>query len=158
MAIRFLEIESKFTLTNEYYQFNEARQRVFHLTLLLNVLHHFGDDYGEGIYDMVASKDIMMKQLNHLASKTKFLAFQLGFNLHGNINKCLFKNGTKGEMISFVKENICKYWEIIDIGIAENHNGTVIYADVNDSNIHRQDELGEFLNRPLFIMKSKHVR
>ncbi len=35
-------------------------------------------------------------------------------------------------------------------------NSVVKYADVNDSNIHRQDELGEFLNRPLFIMKSKH--
>ncbi len=156
LAIKFLEIESKYTLKNEYYQFNDEHERVFHLTLLLNVLHHFGDDYGESIYDIVASKGMMMKQLNHLASKTKFLALQLGFNLHGNINQCLFNNGTKGEMISFVKEKTCKYWEMIDIGIAEKSNGAVKYADVNDSNIHRQDELGEFLNRPLFIMKSKH--
>ena len=158
LAIKFLEIESKFILRNKYYQFNEEHGNFFHLTLLLNVLHHLGDDYGARSHDMVATKRMMMKQLNHLALKTNFVAFQLGFNLHGDINHCLFDHGTKGEMISFVKEETGNYWEITDIGIAEDNNGVIKYANLNKNNIQRQDELGEFLNRPLFIMKSKLLK
>lgn len=158
LAINFLKIESKFVLINKYYQFNEEHDKTFYLTLLLNVLHHLGDDYGEGLHDLVATKRMMMKQLNHLASVTKFVAFQFGFNLHGDINHCLFDNGTKGEMINFVKEGTNNYWEITAIGIPEDHNGVIKYANLNENNIHRQDELGEFLNRPLFIMKSKFFR
>ena len=42
--------------------------------------------------------------------------------------------------------------------IAEKTEDGLNYSDLNDRNIGRIDELGEFLNRPLFIMKSKSFR
>jgi hypothetical protein len=39
--------------------------------------------------------------------------------------------------------------------VAQELNGEVAYADLDDTNIQRVDSLGEFLNRPIFIMRSK---
>ena len=69
----------------------------------------------------------------------------------------LFKNGTKKELISFIKKGIKKNFEIVDIGIPEFINNNIIYAEPNDENMKRRDDLGEFLNRPLFILRSKNI-
>lgn len=86
------------------------------------------------------------------------MAFQMGFNWMGNKNTCLFTNGTKAELIDYVKAGCQDAWDILAIGIAVNDpQGHIVYQDLNGENIHRNDALGEFLNRPLFIMKSKKM-
>ena len=44
---------------------------------------------------------------------------------------------------------------IRNIGIAESAGDKIIYNELDSKNIERQDSLGEFLNRPIFIMESK---
>ena len=46
-------------------------------------------------------------------------------------------------------------WAVQAIGIAERHDGRVVYRDLDARNIDRDDSLGEFLNRPLFILRSR---
>ncbi|MCF6204852.1 MAG: hypothetical protein L3J59_14485, partial [Methylococcaceae bacterium] len=93
----------------------------------------------------------------YLSRKTRYLVFQLGFNWKGDVKKPLFKNGTKEEMISFITKGVESSWEVKSIGIAEKTNNKYIYKNINTNNIKRDDSLGEFLNRPLFILKSKNI-
>jgi hypothetical protein len=85
------------------------------------------------------------------------LVLQIGFNWHGNIEQPLFLKGTKREMINFVTDGTENNWEICSIGVAQSVEGEIVYCDLNESNIERNDSLGEFLNRPIFIMKSRNI-
>lgn len=138
---------------NEYYDFREEERR-YDVVFLLNVLHHVGDDYGNGIYRKEEAKNAIISELNSMAGTTDYLVYQMGFNWMGNIDKGLFENGTKMEMINYIKEGIKGYWKIKNIGIAELMQKKVVYKEVNRNNIERCDRLGEFLNRPIFILKS----
>ena len=82
------------------------------------------------------------------------MVLQLGFNWKGKRDFGLFEKGTKREIINFVKKETSKNWNIIDIGIAEKKDNRIKYYDLNDINIERNDSIGEFLNRPIFILKS----
>lgn len=138
----------------EYYDFDEADTRTYDLVLLLNVLHHTGDDYGGRIPDAEAAKKEILRQLIHIADRTQYIFFQLGFNWKGNINSPLFKRGTKSEMISFVEDGVKGFCDVVSTGIAErNSEGVVKYCQPNAENIRRDDSLGEFLNRPIFLLK-----
>ena len=125
------------------------------ITLLLNVLHHIGDDYGNQFQSIDVAKKNIINSLISLSQQTKFLIFQLGFNWKGNKNFPLFKKGTKNELINFIESGIKDIWAIEHIGIAEKCNNRIVYKEIDSHNIQRQDSLGEFLNRPLFIMRSK---
>ena len=57
-------------------------------------------------------------------------------------------------MINFISEGTKEFCKIIDIGIAEKKDNLIVYASRNEKNIQRDDTLGEFLNRPIFILKS----
>jgi hypothetical protein len=97
----------------------------------------------------------IIEQLNNISKSASTLVFQMGFNWHGNTKTCLFKDGTKREMIDYIAEGTKNNWEILSIGIPERlDNGQIVYREMNEINIPRADSLGEFLNRPLFIMKS----
>ena len=124
---------------------------------MLNVLHHLGDDYGNSSLSLTKAKEDMFKQLNSLAMKTIYCVFQLGFNWKGDRNLCLFESGTKAELLDFVKQGIDTYWIIEKTGIAVKQKDKIIYEDLNKDNIQRDDSLGEFLNRPLFILKSRKI-
>jgi SAM-dependent methyltransferase len=153
-AISLLEINNA-RIINEYYNFHEEEH--FDIALLLNVLHHVGDDYGDTGLSMKNAKKAIIEQLNSLSNHADFVVFQLGFNWKGDITKCLFENGTKKEMIDFITNGIKNHYDILSIGIAQKKNGIVYYEDVNEENIKRDDSLGEFLNRPLFILKSVNI-
>lgn len=155
LAASVLKIKKKLEITNEYLSFeNELKGESYDLVLLLNVLHHLGDDYGNQQMSIELAKQNIIKQLNSLADKTTFLVFQLGFNWKGNRKIGLFENGTKKELIDFIHSGIENYWEVLKIGIAESAGNGYEYNDLNDKNIQRDDQLGEFLNRPVFILKS----
>ncbi|MFG6665854.1 hypothetical protein ACGK9R_01940 [Halomonas sp. HNIBRBA4712] len=144
------------SINNNYYSFNDKPEYVYDVAHLLNVVHHFGADYGETLSDKDLSdiKDNIISQINSMAYWSKHLVLQMGFNLHGNLNKPIFNNGTKKEMIDFITAGTKQKWQIMNIGVARSDNGYISYGELNDENIQRDDKLGEFLNRPIFIMKS----
>jgi len=152
-AATVLNIENKIEIHNEYFTFTNKNEK-YDIALLLNVLHHVGDDYGDAGLSMAKAKESIIDHLNFLADIAEIVVFQMGFNWKGNKELGLFKNGTKAEMIEFIKEGTRNFWEIYKIGIAEYKDGLIEYNDLNKMNISRWDNLGEFLNRPIFIMKS----
>jgi len=125
------------------------------VTLLLNVLHHVGDDYGDQSQSIIDAKRNILHSLSLLSYRSKYLVFQLGFNWKGDKDSPLFEKGTKKELIDFIAHGVRDSWLIEHIGIAEKENDRVFYNELDADNIQRKDSLGEFLNRPLFIMKSK---
>jgi hypothetical protein len=155
-ATEMLGIEHRIKVQNEYFVFNDSQFKKdrYDICLLLNVSHHIGDDFGDQHLSIDNAKKQMIEDLNYLSDKTQFLVFQMGYCWKGNKDLLLFKEGTKKEMIDFVKQGTKGFWNIEETGIAELQNNEVTYKPVNDHNIKRDDALGEFLNRPLFIMKT----
>lgn len=155
-AVQQLGDEDRFELHGEYFQF-DRRVGPVDVALLLNVLHHLGDDYGGPDIDIRAARQGMLDQLNGLSRSTSTLIFQMGFNWKGDRKVCLFDRGTKAEMIDFIRQGTGADWTIEAIGIAQRSDGVVQYRPLDGRNIERDDALGEFLNRPLFILRSRHV-
>lgn len=137
-----------------YFSFDGSYKDFHDIILLFNVLHHVGDDYGAQDMTVKDAKEIIIAELNSLSSNCKTMVFQLGFNWQGDVNKPLFKSGTKREMIDFVRGGIAYNWNIKYIGIAETVGEKVEYRSLNDHNIERDESLGEFLNRPIFVLES----
>jgi len=153
LAGDILGVDSKMTITNDYLNFNNELSSKYDIILLLNVLHHIGDDYDNGKLNIKEAKQKILIQLLSLKNKANIIIFQLGFNWKGNRNLGLFTNGTKKELIDFISEGVKGIYNIESIGIAEKENGQVVYKELNNKNIKRVDSMGEFLNRPIFILK-----
>lgn len=155
-AAKALGWQDKVTVENRYLNFgDDIRSIKSDLCLLLNVLHHVGDDFGDRSQPIERAKENILTSLSSLARQTRFLVFQLGFNWKGDVSLPLFQHGTKQEMIDFIRAGTSETWNILDIGIAQRDSDGTQYADLDAKNIERMDALGEFLNRPLFIMESK---
>ena len=154
LAADILDISEKVTVHPEYYLF-EGMTTSVDVVFLLNVLHHVGDDYGNQELSKKNARKQIISSLKTIAKSTNILVFQLGFNWKGDRNTCLFDKGTKKELIDFIIESTVNEFDLIAIGVAEKTDDKLSYQLLNDSNIHRNEHLGEFLNRPLFILKSK---
>lgn len=143
------------TVLEEYMDFNGPLPgSPFDIILLLNVLHHVGDDFGDQALNIEQARKLIIANLNHLADKTKHLILQIGFSWKTNYDFPLFAHGTKGEMIEMFREGIAGHWDLVAIGIAREEEGQTIYRELDAGNIAREDHLGEFRNRPVFILKS----
>lgn len=150
-----LQIQNKLSVHPRYFEFTHEPLNV-DVAILLNVLHHFGDDYGDAKASIEQAKKAIITQLNSMSNKCQTLIFQLGFNWRGNRELPLFAQGTKKELIDYIVENSVSDWEVQQIGVAvKDRSGAIGYQLLNSDNIQRVDELGEFLNRPIFIMKAK---
>jgi len=157
-ATKFINLDKKILVENIYFDFDNIPQNVnFDIILLMNVLHHVGDDYGNLSTSQQKAKESIIESVNNLSCITDILIFQLGFNWKGDINRPFFSTGTKQEMIEFLKEGILEKWNILKIGVPVLIDGNIVYCDIDEENIKRNDSLGEFLNRPLFIFHSKRV-
>lgn len=154
-ASNYLEVN--LSVENRYLEFNlqDNFSEKFDVVFLLNVIHHLGDDYGDKNLAMSEAKKIMKKSIQYFNDKTEKLIFQMGYCWKGDRNLLLFENGTKEEMIAFVEEAIDGYWKIEAVGIAQEAEGTTKYELLNTHNIKRNDTLGEFRNRPIFILSRK---
>jgi SAM-dependent methyltransferase len=152
-AIELLNEHERFVFHNMYFNFNTPLEK-FDAALLLNVLHHIGDDYGDRQLTIEKAKEGILNQLNSMANHTSILIYQMGFNWQGNIKTCLFENGTKAEMIEYMRNGTKGVWQIESIGIPEKNSNGIEYKELNENNIKRDDSLGEFLNRPLFVLRS----
>ncbi len=155
LAAKSIGHQDKIKTVNNYFTFDGTYNEPFDVILLFNVLHHIGDDYGDKELGVKSAKEEIVKELNSLVKNCSTIVFQLGFNWQGNTNLPLFENGTKKEMIDYVKTGVKEFWDITAIGIAERSNSQITYNDLNDRNIEREDSLGEFLNRPIFILERK---
>lgn len=157
LASSMLGVEKRIEIADRYFSFeDELKNERYDIVLLLNVLHHVGEDYGDKELSIDLAKQLIIKELKSFSGKTDFMFFQLGFNWKGNRNLGLFKDGTKKEMIDFITQGTKDFCDIVKIGIPEKKGRVVEYVDQHAANIGRNDELGEFLNRPLFIMKFRN--
>lgn len=152
ISAKVLGYEQRVSVFPEYYLFDQHKK--YDIALCLNVIHHLGDDF-KSEKDMQSAKNEMLLCINSMASVADIMIFQMGFNWCGNRGSCLFENGTKKEMEDFLREGTKDFWRIDKIGIAESNNGVIEYKDMDESNNVRMDDMGEFLNRPIFIMKSQ---
>ena len=153
LAAKILGYAGRVDILNRYFAFDGTDiESQVDVCLLLNVLHHVGDDYGDSELSVDNAKKEILRSLNAMAAVADTLVFQLGFCWKGDRHKALFQNGTKKEMIEFITEGVSGIWNIESIHIPEVIDGQVVYRPLSSLNILRQDGLGEFLNRPLFIM------
>lgn len=153
-AANLLGYQELITVNNSYYEFSDSSLRA-DVGLLLNVLHHVGDDYGDASVSKNNARHKIIEQLNKVSESCETLIFQLGFNWRGDSKLPLFTTGTKKELIEFITEGIEGYWQIESIAVAQvKTDKEVVYESINEGNLQRDDALGEFLNRPLFILKS----
>lgn len=156
-ASETLKTEDKLSVYSEYFLFEKEKNKKYDVALCLNVVHHLGDDFKD-----INSKDTacmeMIASVNSLSEYADILIFQMGFNWKGDCKEPLFKDGTKKEMKLFLEEGTKDFWDIIFVGIAERKNNAIVYNEMDIDNSMRQDDMGEFLNRPIFIMKSKGIR
>lgn len=150
-----LNLKERIVIHRTYFLFDRPPQERYDFTLLLNVLHHVGEDFGNKGISKDCAKRKILTYLNALSACTKHLAFQMGFCWKGNRNLLLFQHGTKAEMIEYIRKGTEKHWRILSIGIPEKDGEQVVYRPLNEKNIQRDDSLGEFLNRPLFILETK---
>lgn len=143
-------------VSNRYVDFMDVKDiPSSDILILLNVLHHLGDDFGDQSINMQEAKRKMALALRNAFVSTRVLIFQLGFNWKGNRALGLFENGIKKEIVEFVTNSLKgEEYEII-VGVAERSNGIVDYKELNEWNAQRVDEYGEFLNRPIFIIKRR---
>ncbi len=156
LGSKVLGLDSKIETISQYFNFKDETSK-YDIALLFNVLHHIGDDYADAS-DVNVAKARIIEQVNFMSGVASELVLQLGFNWMGNPELPLFANGTKSEMIDFVRNGVKDQWDIMAIGVAEKRqDGTVTYDELNDQNIERDDSIGEFLNRPMFILKSKNM-
>jgi len=150
-----LKREARIEVRNEYLNLtDEELPENVDFVFLLNVLHHIGDDYGDKSINRTQALASISAALRRLSTSATYLIFQLGFNWKGNINLPLFETGSKAELLDFVRNATRGFWKIEHIGIAERTAFGVAFKEATPDNMIRDDSLGEFLNRPLLIMKS----
>lgn len=141
---------------NTYFDFKEVlKDSFFDIVFNLNVIHHLGDDFGDNKISKEKAKETMASTFQYFEGRCNTMIFQMGFCWKGDRKELLFQEGTKTEMIDFIKTALSDYWSITSIGIAEIENNLTVYKNLSPQNIERNDALGEFRNRPIFIIEKK---
>ena len=156
LSADLLGFNNRITVVNEYLDFSDTNSisKKYDVALVMNVLHHLGDDYGNTSIQVEEAKNLIKKSLKQMALISSILVFQIGYCWKGDRNSPLFTNGTKVEQIEFVNQATSGYWEIMSIGIPQLKGEKVDYEEPLEENLKRRDDLGEFLNRPLFVLKN----
>lgn len=149
-----LGLADRLRVQSGYYGFgdDEAGER-FDIVYCLNVLHHLGDDFGERGLGLAQAKARMRDCLGHLAGVTSLLVLQTGFNWKGDRERPLYRRGLKAELIEHVREATADDWTIEETVVADPKWRRYVPLDAH--NVQRFDELGEFMNRPMFRLRSR---
>lgn len=151
-AVARLGLSDRVRVDNRYYDFFNSADLHAEIALCLNVLHHLGDDFGDQALTLADARRQMVRALGGLASRFRWMWFQVGYNWKGDRRQPLFDRGLKNEQIALVAEAAAEAWSVDRIGIFNPGSGR--YEDANDALLARFDEVGEFMNRPLFLMRS----
>lgn len=153
-AAHLLGWQDRFQVWHEYYDFGANEHSKADVALCLNVLHHLGDDFGSSSLSLEQARQGIGEGLRLLAGHARNCWFQLGFNWKGDRHKPLFSRGLKVELIDFVTDACASAWSIEKVAIY--NPATSTYEDASDKLLVRFDDIGEFLNRPLFLLRSLH--
>jgi SAM-dependent methyltransferase len=153
MAAEMLQANVK--VIPKYFNFkDDLKGEHLDIVLLFNVIHHLGDDFGDQSLTKYQALEKMKSSINYFADKTDRLVLQMGYCWKGDRTQLLFEKGTKAEMLDFVTDAIHGTWEIEHVGVAEENQGQTVFVDMVESNMARNDKMGEFRNRPIFILKN----
>lgn len=139
------------------YDFNQANPDRWDCVICLNVLHHIGRYFDTHVHDLTEAKALLGQHLQRLLSPGACVWLQLGYNWQGNTERPLFENGTKREMTGFLADLIKPYARLAVIGIYNPRTQSykrVREGDQDQSLWQRFDSLGEFGNRPLYLIQS----
>lgn len=152
-ASRILRVDKNFKVENCYFDFLKPNDgdRI-DVIFCLNVLHHVGEDFYRTVSSVEGARAIIRASLEALSYKARHCLLQIGFNWKGNRNLPLFERGLKVEMIDFIEKACENRWAVEAIGIFNPR--TKAYSLSSESLLERFDSCGEFLNRPLFHLKS----
>jgi hypothetical protein len=137
---------------NIFVNFTGSLEPTVDIILCLNVLHHVGDDFGDKNLSLSDAKNQIKRHLQQLARHGQQCFFQLGFNWQGSVEQPLFPDGSKVELIDFVTEACKGFWDIKQVSIFDPKLDNYMLADAEL--LSRYDEIGEFLNRPIFLLDS----
>lgn len=122
----------------------------YDISICYNVLHHLGDDFRSGL-TLQQATEAMSQALRTLVTYSRTCLFQMGFNWKGNRALPLTKEGTKSEIIEFVRASLSGLDAELVVGCFVPETGT--YQIAGHDNLPRFDDLGEFLNRPIFVIR-----
>ncbi len=151
-----IDVGDRLQVRNAYYDFSALDEERHDLTFCLNVLHHLGDDFGDPALTITQARRNMLACLNRMSAVTGTLVLQLGFNWKGDRRHPLFAGGEKAALIEFVSEGIDASWSLDEVAVVNVR--TRQYEPVGAHNIARVDALGEFMNRPIFVLRSRRTR
>lgn len=155
LAAKEVGLSNRLKVFGEYYTFGENEKDKYDIAFILNVVHHIGDDFEYKSYSEMSVKEKMCDVINSMTNRCDQMVLQLGFNWKGNTNKPIFEGGLKKNMIKFVRGCTHKMWEVKSIGVPVKTDNSIVYRELGEDNIERDNALGEFLNRPLFILQRK---
>lgn len=154
LETKLLEIENIIEPIEGSFDFSKKHAKQYDVVLCLNVLHHIGRYFGEKDLSLNESKMKIIEYLNLLAYSSRYCWFQIGYNWKGDELTPLFDNGLKHEVIDFLRKNISAHWTIQEVAVLD--DVAMRYCSKN-LKLEKINELGEFGNRPLFLLKSKIV-
>lgn len=138
------------------YEFENENNGQWQYVICLNVLHHIGRYFDDHVHAMTEAKILMADHLRRLLTPGGVVWLQLGFNWQGNRLQPMFTHGTKQEMTVFVNDMLGQHARISAVGIYNPHSQAydeVSYGDWQHPLWQRIDGLGEFANRPLYLIE-----
>ena len=150
-----LKLNNKIKVKPSYFDFFGNDNETYDIVYCLNVLHHLGDDFGDKKLNINEAKLQILKALNNLHKKTEYLWLQIGYNWKGNKSLPLFDNGSKKEIIDFISTGTSECWDIEKIAVFDPVSKK--YVEVSEKNLVKFESIGEFLNRPIFKLKTRNV-
>ena len=148
-----LGLAERLQVRPRYFDFDADSSEPSDICLCLNVLHHLGDDFGERSLGIEQARRRMLHCLDAMAANTGTLVLQLGFNWKGDVRYPLFAGGEKAALVDFVREGTHAAWRLDTVAVADPQ--TQEYEALNARNLARNDAIGEFMNRPIFVLRSR---
>jgi len=150
-AAQALGVSDRLEVVPAYFNFEPEADQRFDVTLCLNVVHHLADDFGDSALTISQAREQMLAAINAMTAWTRTLVLQVGFNWKGDRHRPLFEGGQKASLIDWVRAGTASHWRIDEIVVADpRFDGE--FRPVDAVNLPRNDAVGEFINRPLFLM------
>jgi len=146
-----LGVSDRLEVVPAYFNFEPQADERFDVALCLNVVHHLADDFGDSALTISQARDQMLVAINAMTAWTRTLVLQVGFNWKGDRHRPLFEGGEKASLIEWVRAGTAAHWRIDEIVVAD-PRADGEFQPVDAHNLPRNDAVGEFMNRPLFVM------
>lgn len=146
-----LDLSDRLRVHPRYFSFAPTGVR-HDIGLCLNVLHHLGDDFGDRTLTIEQARQRMLGGLRTMADSVTTLILQIGFNWKGDVRYPLFAGGEKAAMVDFVQQGVAGAWSVAALAVPDPASG--VYEALSPRNLARNDAIGEFRNRPVFVLRS----